>query len=102
MTTKAKEFAPDTTILGQDTTKDLIATAIKLDIPTLLIGDTGTGKTSIIREKALTDKKSIIRFNMTGETTIDEFVGKYELENGALLSGVMVCYYRLSRKDSGW
>lgn len=70
-------------IVGQDINKDILKKAITKDLPVLLIGDTGTGKTSIIREQALEQKKDIVRFSITGETTVDEFVGKYELEKGA-------------------
>lgn len=77
-TTKIKEHE----IIGQDINKDILQKAIAKDLPVLLIGDTGTGKTSIIREQALDQGKEISRFSITGETTVDEFVGKYELENG--------------------
>lgn len=69
-------------ILGQDPIKRQVKIAIKEDMPTLLIGETGTGKTTLIREQAIAQKKDIIRFSITGETTVDEFVGKYELEAG--------------------
>jgi cobaltochelatase CobS len=69
-------------IIGQDVNKSILEVAIKKDLPILLIGETGTGKTSIIREAALARKQDWVRFSITGETTVDEFVGKYELENG--------------------
>lgn len=69
-------------IIGQDFNKKLLHTAISKNLPTLLIGETGTGKTSIIREEAIKRSQEWIRFNLTGETTVDEFVGKYELEGG--------------------
>lgn len=69
-------------IVGQDINKNILKIAIDKDMPVLLIGDTGTGKTTIIREQAQLQGKEITRFSITGETTVDEFVGKYELENG--------------------
>lgn len=69
-------------IIGQDTNKAILKVGIDKDLPVLLIGETGTGKTSIIREQAIDSKADWVRFNLTGETTVDEFVGKYELENG--------------------
>lgn len=69
-------------IIGQDYNKRLLEVAIKKDLPVLLIGETGTGKTSLIREQAIVQKADWTRFNLTGETTVDEFVGKYELEGG--------------------
>ena len=77
-TAKIKEHE----IIGQDINKDILQKAIAKDLPVLLIGETGTGKTSIIREQALDQGKEVARFSITGETTVDEFVGKYELENG--------------------
>lgn len=72
-------------IIGQDVNKDILQKAITKELPVLLIGETGTGKTSIIREQAIDQSKDIVRFSITGETTVDEFVGKYELENGATI-----------------
>lgn len=69
-------------IIGQDINKSILKVGIDKDLPVLLIGDTGTGKTSIIREQAGVYGKDVARFSITGETTVDEFVGKYELENG--------------------
>lgn len=69
-------------IVGQDTNKKILDVAIAKNLPVLLVGDTGTGKTSIIRELGIRDKKTVKRMSITGETTVDEFVGKYELEAG--------------------
>lgn len=69
-------------ILGQDKIKTQLKVAVDKDIAVLLVGDTGTGKTSIIRELAKEQGKTLVRFNLTGETTVDEFVGKYTLRDG--------------------
>lgn len=69
-------------VIGQDENKSVIELAIEHNLPVLLIGETGTGKTSLIREQAINRSKTLTRFSITGETTVDEFVGKYELENG--------------------
>lgn len=71
-----------TQILGQDEAQDLLRVAVEQDLPTLLVGETGTGKTSLIRELAETYKQTYTRFSITGETTVDDFVGKYILKNG--------------------
>lgn len=71
-----------TQILGQDEAQDLLQVAVKQDLPTLLVGETGTGKTSLIRELAELNKQTYTRFSITGETTVDDFVGKYILKNG--------------------
>jgi midasin (ATPase involved in ribosome maturation) len=72
----------DNTILGQDKIKKQLKHAIAQDMPALLIGETGTGKTTLIKDLAEQAGKKYLRFNLTGETTVDEFVGKYTLENG--------------------
>lgn len=77
----AQDISSSDSILGQDDTKILLEVAIKKDQPVLLVGDTGCGKTSIIRGMAKERGQKWIRFNMTGETTVDEFVGKYVLQN---------------------
>lgn len=69
-------------IVGQDEVKTQLEIAVKHNYPVLLVGDTGTGKTSIVREMAVDSKNNWVRFNLTGETTVDEFVGKYTLKNG--------------------
>lgn len=70
------------TIQGQAKLKSHLEVAIRRNMPALLIGDTGTGKTSVVKELAQTHGKDSIRFNLTGETTVDEFVGKYTLTGG--------------------
>lgn len=69
-------------VIGQDENKKVVELALKHNLPVLLIGETGTGKTSLVREQAINQGKELIRFSITGETTVDEFVGKYELEKG--------------------
>lgn len=81
-TSKSKKIE-EHEIIGQDHNKKLLKVAIEKDLPVLLIGETGTGKTSLIREQAIEQKADWVRFNLTGETTVDEFVGKYELEGSS-------------------
>jgi nitric oxide reductase NorQ protein len=69
-------------IVGQDEIKALLDVAVSNDLPTLLVGETGTGKTSLIRELAEQNSQTYTRFSITGETTVDDFVGKYILKNG--------------------
>jgi MoxR-like ATPase len=87
-------------IKGQDSIKDLLTVAVEDDLPTLLVGETGTGKTSLVRELAEEQKKIYTRFSITGETTVDDFVGKYVLkdgntiwQDGILLSAVKKGHY---------
>lgn len=69
-------------IIGQTHNKKLLKLAVEKNLPALLIGETGVGKSSLVREQALEHGAKWIRFNLTGETTVDDFVGKYELEGG--------------------
>lgn len=68
-------------ILGQEKVKKSLEVAIAKNTPVLLVGETGCGKTSVVRELAAKHKRTFSRFNMTGETSVDEFVGKYTLIN---------------------
>lgn len=68
-------------ILGHKKIQDQLKVAVKLNMPVLLVGDTGTGKTTIVKDLADQHEAQWIRFNLTGETTVDEFVGKYVLKN---------------------
>jgi MoxR-like ATPase len=82
---KEKKVDPpkqESLIIGQKETEDLLRVAVTHDLPALLVGETGTGKTSLVRELAATDGKVYTRFSITGETTVDDFVGKYVLKNG--------------------
>lgn len=69
-------------IYGQEKAMRMIKLAFDKNLPALLIGETGSGKTSMIQHSAEINKKTAVRFNLTGETTVDEFVGKYVLEEG--------------------
>lgn len=66
-------------IYGNEQNLKLIDYAIENNKSVLMIGETGTGKTTMIRELAKTHKRQVVRFNLTGETTVDDFVGKYTL-----------------------
>lgn len=74
-------MTPAKQIIGQEQNLKLIDIAHKANKPALLIGETGTGKTSMVQFKAQETKNKVIRFNLTGETTVDEFVGKMIFKN---------------------
>lgn len=76
------QFHDVNVIAGNKDVKTMLGVAVDKDIPVLLVGETGCGKTTIIREQAIKNGVDWIRFNLTGETTVDEFVGRYELEGG--------------------
>lgn len=53
-----------------------LAIAVRDNLPTLLIGESGTGKTSAIRYLAHETKNGLRRVNLNGGTTADELVGR--------------------------
>lgn len=53
-----------------------LAIAIKDNLPTLIIGESGTGKTSAIRFLANKTQNGLRRINLNGGTTADELVGR--------------------------
>lgn len=69
------------TIYGNTKVKRHIKYAVEQDLPVLIVGETGTGKTTIVKDIAEKSNQQWIRFNLTGETTVDEFLGKYVLED---------------------
>lgn len=85
----------DSKIVGQNKIYELLELAADNDLAALLIGETGTGKTSIVQDIANVRGQGWTRFNLTGDTTVDEFVGKYTLlagrtvwEDGILLQAM--------------
>lgn len=62
--------------------KKTLAIAVNNDMPVLLVGETGTGKTSIVRDIAYKRKQPYIRVNMTGFTTPDELIGSKSVKDG--------------------
>jgi cobaltochelatase CobS len=51
----------------------------------LLIGHTGTGKTSLIEQVAAHTHHGVLRSNMNGQTTVGDFVGFWTVKGGATL-----------------
>ena len=70
-------------ILGQEANLKMLKMAVDNSLSVLLIGDTGCGKTSMVQYLGEQNGKKVIRFNLTGETTVDEFVGNYEVVSGS-------------------
>lgn len=61
--------------------KGILQRAIDHNIPTLLIGETGTGKTTCIRDLAHKQKKELIRVSLNGATSVEEIIGKWILKD---------------------
>jgi len=59
--------------------KQIIHASITANIPVMLVWETGTGKTTLVKEMAMEQNKTLIRLNLNGETGTDELLGKYIL-----------------------
>lgn len=71
------QFVPaDNKYVDQKKLLETISFGIRENLPVLLIGETGTGKTSAIRYLAQETGNAFRRLNLNGSTTVDEFVGK--------------------------
>jgi nitric oxide reductase NorQ protein len=68
-------------IIGQDENLELIRLSAKNELHALLIGPTGVAKTSAVAQVAEEFGQTVVRAPITGETTTNEFVGRYELES---------------------
>src|SRR3990167_844694 len=66
----AKDFIDHSEVLEH------LALAISENLPTLIIGETGTGKTSAVRYLAHLTQNELRRVNLNGATTPDDLVGK--------------------------
>lgn len=60
-----------------------LAIAVRDNLPALLIGETGTGKTSIVRHLAHLRKQPYVRVNMTGFTTPDDLIGSKSIKGNS-------------------
>lgn len=69
-----------------------IAYAVGKNLPVLLIGETGVGKTLAVRYLAWKTNNGLRRVNLNGATTVDEFLGKLLInEQGTYwVNGVLV------------
>lgn len=67
-----------------DNTKNLALLKVAVDskMPVLLVGETGVGKTTIIRENAKFCGKPLTRVNLNGQTGIEEIAGKWLIAEG--------------------
>ena len=69
-----------------------LAYSIANNLPALLIGETGVGKTQAVRYLAWKTRNGLRRVNLNGATTVDEFLGKMLInEQGTYwVNGVLV------------
>lgn len=78
---KVPTFADVISLPSED--ERALALAVKENLATLLIGETGTGKTSAIRYLALLRKQGYTRINMHGYNTPDELIGSTKVKDGS-------------------
>lgn len=73
---KEVSFEENTKLLEQ------IGLAIGRNMPVLLVGETGTGKTSLIRHLAFRTHNAFVRVNHNGGTTVEDIVGRWTIIDG--------------------
>lgn len=78
-----KNFIPKD-IVFEDNKKvmEQVAVAVSYGMPVLLIGETGTGKTSLVRHLAFNTSNGFVRVNHNGGTSVEDIVGRWTIENG--------------------
>jgi len=79
---KAKKVLKKTDVYVADYNIELIKACVENDSAVLMIGETGTGKTSIVREVANDHKKNLIRVSVNGSMGVEEILGKWLVNEG--------------------
>lgn len=78
---KDKNFLPkDIEFEDNKTAVEQVAIAINHGMPVLLVGETGTGKTSLVRHLASKTGNAFVRVNHNGGTTVEDIIGRYTLD----------------------
>ena len=65
--------------------------AIRNRVPALCIGETGTGKTTIVKRVGSELNREVVRVNLDGGVTPDEIIGRYQAK---AVDGVTVTYFQ--------
>jgi midasin (ATPase involved in ribosome maturation) len=84
-TTKVRhpEFIPKNVAFeGNHYLLEQIAIAMNNSFPVLLVGETGTGKTSVVRHIARQTNNAFVRVNHNGGTSVEDIVGRYIISDG--------------------
>lgn len=75
---KHPEFIPKrVNFLDNHKVLESVAIVTARNMPCLLIGETGTGKTSIVRHLASNTNNAFVRVNHNGGTSIEDILGRY-------------------------
>lgn len=104
-TIKNPEFIPKK-VQFEDNHKVLESVAIVTarSMPCLLVGETGTGKTSLVRHLASNTNNAFVRVNHNGGTSIEDILGRYiintkgetEWVDGVLIEAMKKGYWYLA------
>lgn len=78
-------------IIGLSAEAKRLTAAIKNRVPALCIGETGTGKTSVVKHVSQKLGRSLVRVNLDGGVTPDEIIGRYQAKAE---DGVTVTYFQ--------
>lgn len=68
---------PKPKIYGRRNEKKVIKYAGEKNLPVLMVGETGVGKTYVLREVAAEQGQKVTRVSVNGEVGINEFIGKW-------------------------
>ena len=79
----AKVSAKKEEVFISDTNMSLLKAGVESNAPVLLIGETGTGKTTLIRELAKEEDKTLVRISVNGSMGVEEILGKWLIEKGS-------------------
>lgn len=89
-------------IVGYEDVLANLAYGAKKNLPVLMVGETGVGKTALVRFLAKETHNGFRRLNLNGQTTVDEFVGKMLLnakgtywQDGVLIDAMRNGYWLL-------
>lgn len=67
------------TIIGLKKEKEALKGALKTGLNVLLIGETGTCKTSVVKALADEMEQELVRINLDGGTSTDQLVGRFQV-----------------------
>lgn len=82
-------------------TLEQVAFAISFGMPVLLVGETGTGKTSLVRYIAHRTNNAFVRVNHNGGTTVEDIVGRWIINQSGetvWVDGILI----QAMKDGYW
>lgn len=80
--TKEKETTPGApALLGLAREEAALRSAMTAGMPALLIGETGTGKTTLAQQVARSLSRECVRVNLTGNITPEQLIGQVHISN---------------------